>query len=54
MFWFGNFKINFQFLLRPQILLLSGNPSHRPDFVDLGHLITKGIGLLFCGHVVTV
>lgn len=39
---------------RPQILLLSGNPPTRSDFVDLAHLITKNAGLLICGHIVTV
>lgn len=39
---------------RPQILLLSGNPPARSDFVDLAHLITKNTGLLICGHIVTV
>ncbi|KAH9426423.1 hypothetical protein DERP_010992 [Dermatophagoides pteronyssinus] len=38
---------------RPQILLLSGNPPARSDFVDLAHLITKNTGLLICGHIVT-
>lgn len=38
---------------RPQILLLSGNPPTRSDFVDLAYLITKNLGLLICGHIVT-
>ncbi|KAF7492611.1 Solute carrier family 12 member 2 [Sarcoptes scabiei] len=37
---------------RPQILLLSGNPSTRSEFIDLAFLMTKNIGLLICGHIV--
>lgn len=39
---------------RPQILLLSGNPSTRSEFIDLAFLMTKNIGLLICGHIVMV
>ncbi|KAG1669087.1 Solute carrier family 12 member 2 [Nymphon striatum] len=37
---------------RPQILVLSGNPSHRPPLVDFCYNITKNISLLICGNVV--
>ncbi|KAH9425070.1 hypothetical protein DERP_011798 [Dermatophagoides pteronyssinus] len=37
---------------RPQILFLSGHPKHRPDHVDIAHLIIKNSGLLICGNVV--
>jgi hypothetical protein len=41
-------------LIRPQILVLTGNPSFRPPLVDFAHCIAKGIGLIVCGHVVIV
>ncbi|CRK92474.1 CLUMA_CG006045, isoform C [Clunio marinus] len=37
---------------RPQILVLSGAPSSRPQLISFGHLITKKLSLLVCGHVV--
>eukprot|EP00092_Neocalanus_flemingeri_P010472 GFUD01011283.1.p1 GENE.GFUD01011283.1~~GFUD01011283.1.p1 ORF type:complete len:1082 (+),score=181.23 GFUD01011283.1:264-3509(+) len=36
---------------RPKILLLTGNPAHRPSLVDFGNIITKKISLLICGQV---
>lgn len=36
---------------RPQILVLSGNPSARPALVDFAHQLTKNISLLVCGHI---
>lgn len=37
---------------RPQILILSGLPGWRPPLVHFANLITKGLSLLVCGHVV--
>ena len=37
---------------RPKILVLSGNPAHRPPLVDFANLLTKKLSLLICGHVV--
>jgi len=37
---------------RPKILVLSGNPAHRPPLVDFANLITKKLSLLICGHVI--
>ncbi|GAB6028057.1 solute carrier 12 [Chamberlinius hualienensis] len=36
---------------RPQILVLSGKPSSRPQLVDFSYYITKGIGMTICGDV---
>ncbi|XP_077555493.1 sodium chloride cotransporter 69 [Haemaphysalis longicornis] len=36
---------------RPQILVLTGDPSHRPPLVDFAYSITKKLSLLICGHV---
>lgn len=36
---------------RPQLLVLSGKPMHRPQLVDFCNYITKGLGLMVCGHV---
>merc|ERR1719481_190830 len=38
---------------RPKVLVLSGNPAHRPPLVDFANLITKKLSLLICGHVIT-
>ena len=38
---------------RPKILVLTGNPAHRPPLVDFANLLTKKLSLLICGHVVT-
>ena len=32
---------------RPKLLVLSGNPAHRPALVDFGNLITKKVFLIF-------
>jgi len=37
---------------RPKVLVLSGNPAHRPPLVDFANLITKKLSLLICGHVI--
>lgn len=37
---------------RPQILVLSGMPSHRPQLIDFAYLLTKNLSLLLCGHVI--
>lgn len=39
---------------RPQLLVLSGLPSSRPQLIDFAHLITKGNSLLMCGYVMKV
>lgn len=39
---------------RPQILVLSGNPSCRESLVQLANSITKGNSLLVCGHIISV
>jgi len=38
---------------RPKVLVLTGNPAHRPPLVDFANLITKKLSLLICGHVIT-
>jgi len=38
---------------RPKVLLLSGNPAHRPALVDFANLLTKKISILITGHVLT-
>ncbi|XP_078684158.1 solute carrier family 12 member 1-like isoform X9 [Branchiostoma floridae x Branchiostoma belcheri] len=37
---------------RPQLLVLTGAPHHRPPLVDLGSHITKEVGLMVCGQVI--
>lgn len=37
---------------RPQILVLTGNPSSRPPLADFAYSICKKLGLMICGHVV--
>ncbi|XP_066273134.1 solute carrier family 12 member 1-like isoform X11 [Branchiostoma lanceolatum] len=37
---------------RPQLLVLTGAPHHRPPLVDLGSHITKDVGLMVCGQVI--
>ncbi|KAE9548189.1 hypothetical protein FO519_008598 [Halicephalobus sp. NKZ332] len=37
---------------RPQLLVLTGNPSARHALVDFANSITKGENLLLCGHVI--
>uniref|UniRef100_A0A3P8X5P4 Solute carrier family 12 member 3 n=1 Tax=Cynoglossus semilaevis TaxID=244447 RepID=A0A3P8X5P4_CYNSE len=39
---------------RPQCLVLTGPPSHRPALVDLVHSFTKGLSLMMCCNVVSV
>ncbi|KFM60478.1 Solute carrier family 12 member 2, partial [Stegodyphus mimosarum] len=38
---------------RPQLLVLTGHPSHRPALVDFSYTITKKLSLLICGNVIT-
>ncbi|XP_047122244.1 bumetanide-sensitive sodium-(potassium)-chloride cotransporter-like [Schistocerca piceifrons] len=38
---------------RPQLLVLAGMPGTRPPLIDFAALITKGISLLVCGHVLS-
>jgi solute carrier family 12 sodium/potassium/chloride transporter 2 len=38
---------------RPKVLVLTGNPAHRPPLVDFANLITKKLSLLICAHVIT-
>ncbi|VVC98790.1 unnamed protein product [Leptidea sinapis] len=37
---------------RPQILVLTGFPGERPLLTDFTYLLTKGLSLMLCGHVV--
>jgi solute carrier family 12 sodium/potassium/chloride transporter 2 len=39
---------------RPQILVLTGNPIHRPRLLQFSQSVTKGDSLLVCAHVVPV
>ena len=39
---------------RPQILVLAGNPSHRPPLIDFAFSLTKGLSLLNLGNVIKV
>ena len=36
---------------RPKVLVMTGNPAHRPPLVNFANLITKNTSLLLCGHV---
>jgi len=38
---------------RPKLLVLSGNPAHRPSLIDFANIITKKISILISGHVIT-
>jgi solute carrier family 12 sodium/potassium/chloride transporter 2 len=37
---------------RPKILVLTGNPAHRPALVDFANLITKKVSLLITAHII--
>ncbi|XP_048484442.1 bumetanide-sensitive sodium-(potassium)-chloride cotransporter [Plutella xylostella] len=37
---------------RPQILVLTGYPGERPLLTDFTYLLTKGLSLMVCGHIV--
>ncbi|XP_072938252.1 bumetanide-sensitive sodium-(potassium)-chloride cotransporter isoform X2 [Epargyreus clarus] len=37
---------------RPQILVLTGFPGERPILTDFTYLLTKGLSLMLCGHIV--
>ena len=37
---------------RPKLIVLSGDPSHRPSLIDFGNLITKDISLMTCVNVI--
>lgn len=37
---------------RPQLLVLTGNPSARQALIDFAYCITNGQNLLLCGHVI--
>jgi hypothetical protein len=39
---------------RPQVLVLTGMPGSRPPLVDFANLITKGLSLLVCAHILKV
>lgn len=39
---------------RPQILVLTGLPYHRPALVDFAYLICKNSSLMFCANIVQV
>ncbi len=53
---YGTFKLHYQLIwfMFVQILVLTGNPAHRPPLVDFANLITKKLSLLICAHVITV
>ncbi|KAL4717185.1 hypothetical protein ACJJTC_017072 [Scirpophaga incertulas] len=36
---------------RPQILVLTGYPAERPILTDFTYLLTKGLSLMLCGHI---
>ncbi|ERL92941.1 hypothetical protein D910_10246 [Dendroctonus ponderosae] len=36
---------------RPQILVLTGMPSERPELVEFAHFLTKNLSMLVCGHI---
>ncbi|XP_047532187.1 bumetanide-sensitive sodium-(potassium)-chloride cotransporter isoform X1 [Vanessa atalanta] len=36
---------------RPQILVLTGFPGERPLLTDFAYLLTKGLSLMLCGHI---
>jgi len=38
---------------RPKVLVMSGNPAHRPALVDFANLLTKKISVLITGHILT-
>ena len=38
---------------RPKVLVMTGNPAHRPSLVDFANIITKKISILIAGHVIT-
>ncbi|XP_060804518.1 bumetanide-sensitive sodium-(potassium)-chloride cotransporter [Amyelois transitella] len=37
---------------RPQILVLTGFPAERPILTDFAYLLTKGLSLMLCGHII--
>ena len=39
---------------RPQILVLSGLPSHRPALIDFAQLICRNNSLMFCTNIIEV
>lgn len=39
---------------RPQILVLTGMPSERPELVEFAHFLTKNLSMLVCGHINSV
>ena len=39
---------------RPQLLVLTGDPTARPALVDFVYSVTKGTSLMICGNVVPV
>ena len=41
------------YLIFSKVLVLTGNPAHRPSLVDFANIITKKLSLLICGHVMT-
>jgi len=55
--FFGVFQLmceRVNVMCRPQILVLTGFPQHRPSLVDFTSSITKNISLMICGHVILV
>jgi hypothetical protein len=39
---------------RPQLLVLTGNPTARQPLVDFAYSIAQGQNLMVCGHVIPV
>ncbi|KAI5643912.1 amino acid permease domain-containing protein [Phthorimaea operculella] len=37
---------------RPQIMVLTGYPAERPLLTDFSYLLTKGLSLMVCGHII--
>ncbi|XP_037292359.1 bumetanide-sensitive sodium-(potassium)-chloride cotransporter isoform X2 [Manduca sexta] len=37
---------------RPQILVLTGFPGERPYLTEFAYLLTKGLSLMICGHII--
>ena len=46
------FLIFVNYLFRPKLIVLSGDPSHRPSLIDFGNLITKDLSLMTCVNVI--
>ena len=45
--------LTLSYFIFSKVLVLTGNPAHRPSLVDFANIITKKLSLLICGHVMT-